>query len=140
MKKLLLTLLAISVAILTIASCNEQPVAPDTPTKEPNPLVGTKWYASYADYLMVLEFTSDTDVNGYFAKSNGVYSSGLTSGTYTVSGNSVKFTGLTYRWIYAYYRLESGTISGSLLSTKGQETFNIDKGEWYSWTETFTKQ
>ena len=102
--------------------------------------MGTKWFASYSDYLMVLEFTSETEVTGYFAKPNGVYYSGQTTGTYTVSGSRVTFSGLTYRWIYAYYRLESGSVNGSLLSTAGQYTFNIDKGDWSSWTETFSKQ
>ena len=108
--------------------------------EEPNPLVGTKWFASYSDYLMVLEFTSDTQVTGYFAKPNGVYYSGQTSGTYKVTGNTVTFTDLTFRWIYAYYRPERATISGSLLSASGQYTFNIDKGDWSPWTETFSKQ
>jgi len=42
--------------------------------------------------------------------------------------------------MYAYYRLESASISGSLLSGSGQYTFNIDNGDWSSWTETFSKQ
>ena len=136
MRKFLSLVFAIVIGVLSLTSCEK--ATPDT--KESNPLVGTKWYASYSDYLMVLEFTSDTDVTGYFAKPNGVYYSGQTSGTYKVSGNSVTFSGLTYRWIYAYYRLESGTVNGSLLSTTGQKTFDIDNGDWSSWTETFSKQ
>lgn len=136
MRKLLSILAACFIGILCLSSCEK--VTPDT--METNPLVGTKWYTSYADYLMVLEFTSDTEVTGYFAKPNGVYYSGQTSGTYKVSGKSVTFSGLTYRWIYAYYRLSSGTVNGSLLSTTGQKTFDIDKGDWSSWTETFSKQ
>lgn len=136
MRKLLSILAACFIGIICLSSCEK--ATPDT--KETNPLVGTKWYASYSDYLMVLEFTSDTDVTGYFAKPNGVYYSGQTSGTYKVSGNSVTFSGLTYRWIYAYYRLSSGTVNGSLLSTTGQKTFDIEKGDWSSWTETFSKQ
>lgn len=136
MRKILSILFACAIGILCLSSCEK--ATPDT--KEPNPLVGTKWYTSFADYLMVLEFTSDTDVTGYFAKPNGVYYSGQTSGTYKVSGNSVTFSGLTYRWIYAYYRLSSGTVNGSLLSTTGQKTFDIEKGDWSSWTETFSKQ
>ena len=136
MRKLFSILTACAIGILSLASCEK--ATPDI--KESNPLVGTKWYASYSDYLMVLEFTSATEVTGYFAKPNGVYYSGQTSGTYKVSGNSVTFNGLTYRWIYAYYRLESGRVNGSLLSTTGQKTFNIDKGDWSSWTDTFSKQ
>ena len=89
---------------------------------------------------MVLEFTSETEVMGYFAKPNGVYYKGRANGTYSVSGNRVTFSGLTYQWIYAYYRLESGSISGSLLSTTGKRTFDIEKGEWATWNDTFSKQ
>lgn len=134
MKKFIYLLLVAFVAVLSLSSCEK------TSEKEENPLVGTKWFASYSDYLMVLEFTSDTEVTGYFAKDNGVYYSGRTSGTYTVSGNKVTFNDLTYRWIYAYYKLQSATISGSLLSGTGQYTFNIDKGDWSPWNETFSKQ
>lgn len=136
MRKILSIILVALCSVLSFSSC-EKAVAI---AKEPNPLVGTKWYTSYSDYLMVLEFTSDTEVTGYFAKPNGVYYTGQTTGTYKVSGNSVTFSGLTYRWIYAYYRLESGSVNGSLLSTSGQKTFDIDKGDWSSWTETFSKQ
>ena len=136
MRKFLSILTVCAISILSLSSCEK--ATPDT--KGPNPLVGTKWYTSYADYLMVLEFTSATEVTGYFAKPNGVYYSGQTTGTYKVSGNSVTFSGLTYRWIYAYYRLESGSVKGSLLSTTGQRTFDIDKGDWSSWTDTFSKQ
>lgn len=136
MRKFLYILLAIALGITCLSSCGK-----DNPgSKEPNPLVGTKWFASYADYLMVLEFTSETDVTGYFAKPNGVYDSGQSSGKYTFSGNRVTFFDLTYRWMYAYYRLEIGSVNGSLLSTSGQKTFDIDKGDWSSWTETFSKQ
>ena len=136
MRKFLSLVFAIAIGVLSLSSCEK--ATPDT--KESNPLVGTKWYASYSDYLMVLEFTSATEVTGYFAKPNGVYYSGQTTGTYKVSGNTVTFTGLMYRWIYAYYRLESGSVNGSLLSTSGQKTFDIDKGDWLSWTDTFSKQ
>ena len=134
MKKLFALLSVLIIAMVSFTGC-EKPAK-----EEPNPLAGTKWFASYSDYLMVLEFTSDTEVTGYFAKPNGVYYSGQTSGTYKVTGSKVTFSGLTYRWMYAYYRLETGSISGSLLSTSGQYTFNIDKGDWSPWTETFSKQ
>lgn len=134
MKRLLSILSVLIIACLAFSSCNKE-----TP-KEENPLLGTKWFASYADYLMVLEFTSDTEVTGYFAKDNGVYYSGRTSGNYKVTGNTVTFSGLTFRWIYAYYRPERASISGSLLSATGQYTFDIDKGDWSPWNESFSRQ
>lgn len=94
MKKFFILLSALIISIVSFTACEK------TVKEEPNPLVGTKWFASYSDYLMVLEFTSDTQVTGYFAKDNGAYYTGQTSGTYKVSGNSVTFSGLTYRWIY----------------------------------------
>ena len=82
MKKLFTLLSVLIITFVSFTSCEK-------PTKEePNPLVGTKWFASYSDYLMVLEFTSDTQVTGYFAKPNGVYYSGQTAGTYKVSGKT----------------------------------------------------
>ena len=105
-----------------------------------NTLVGTKWYTSYSDYLMVLEFVSKNQVIGYFAKPNGVYYSGKVNGTYSTNGNSVTFSNMTYQWMYAYYKLEAASIDGSLLSTSGKKTFDIDSGNWYSWSETFSKQ
>lgn len=76
MRKFLSLVFAIVIGVLSLTSCEK--ATPDT--KESNPLVGTKWYASYSDYLMVLEFTSDANVTGYFAKPNGVYYSGQTTG------------------------------------------------------------
>lgn len=136
MRKAIFLLVAALSGLFLFSSCQ----TPEPEPQEVNPLVGTKWYASYSDYLMVLEFPSDTEVIGYFAKENGVFYGGRTNGTYSVSGNRVTFAGLTYQWIYAYYKLESGTISGSLLSTTGQRTFNIEKGEWSPWSDTFSKQ
>lgn len=104
-----------------------------------NKLVGTKWYASYADYLMVLEFSSSKDVVGYFATQNGVYDNGRTTGTYKINGDKVTFSNMTYNWYgNAYYRLDSGSINGGLLSTIGQS--NLYNTGWRSWSETFTQQ
>ncbi|MEE0990529.1 MAG: hypothetical protein UIC45_04345 [Paludibacteraceae bacterium] len=81
--------LFLSLFILLIVSCsNEETVD--------NPLVGTKWTTSYADYMMVLEFTSNNDVTGYFANPTGEYYSGIVNGTYTLKGNSVNFSNLTF--------------------------------------------
>lgn len=134
MKKFFSILFALIIAIVSFASCEK------SDPKVSNPLVGTKWFASYSDYLMVLEFTSDSDVIGYFATDNGVYYSGKTSGAYKIAGNSVTFSDLSFRWMYAYYRPESASVSESLLSVTGQYTFNIDKGDWSAWSKTFSKQ
>ena len=104
-----------------------------------NKLVGTKWYSSYSNYLMVLEFSSQNNVVGYFATQNGVYNNGRTTGTYKVDGDNVTFSNMTYNWYdNAYYRLDSGNINGSLLSITGQS--NLYNTGWNAWYETFTKQ
>lgn len=125
-KFLLLSILMLMVSCSTIET-------------EDNPLIGTKWTTSYSDYLMVLEFTSNNQVTGYFAKSNGVYNSGMVNGSYTLKGNQIIFSDLTYKWIYAYYRVESATLTGSLLSTNGKQTFDIDSGEWSDWDKVWNK-
>lgn len=129
--KRILSLALVIISIICTLSCSKE--------KDRNPLVGTKWTTSYADDLMVLEFTSDKDVTGYFAKSSGAYLSGQIQGTYSFSNNNITFSNMTFRWMYAYYRLDSGTLSGSLLNTTGKETFNIDGGEWFDWKETWSK-
>lgn len=131
--KRILSIALVIFSILCALSCTKNT------TDSGNPLVGTKWTTSYSDYLMVLEFTSEKDVTGYFAKPSGAYYSGQIQGTYSFSNNSITFSDMTFRWMYAYYKLESGTLSGSLLNTKGKETFNIDGGEWFDWERTWSK-
>src|SRR5574344_698293 len=75
-------------------------------------LISTKWTTSYVDYTMVIEFMLESKVKSYFAEPNGVYDSGRTNRTHKVSGNNITFSNLTFKWIYAYYRLLTGTISG----------------------------
>ena len=134
MKKHLSVLILFTVTLLSFSSCNK-----DNPQQEQNLLVGTKWCSTYSDYLMVLEFTSATEVTAYFAKENGVYDSGKTTSPYTLSGNKVTFSDLTLRWIYAYYKFETASLDGALLSVSGQYTFNISSGEWAPWSKTFSK-
>lgn len=131
MKRILCYLIAVISAVVSLSSCDKDS------TK--NELVGTKWSSSYADYLMVLEFVSDTQVQGYFAKPNGTYYSGQITGTYKIDDNTIVFSNMTYRWMYAYYELNSGKVNGSLLSTEGKQTFDIDKGDWSDWKETWNK-
>lgn len=103
-------------------------------------IVGTKWTTSFSDDMIVIEFTSSNEVIGYFANSGGGIIWDVVRGTYTKSGNSITFHNLTLKWIYAYYELQSGTVSGSVLTTRGRETFNIESSNWYSWNETWTKK
>lgn len=102
-----------------------------------NNLIGTEWKTSYADDIMVLKFISSNEVQGYFANSDGAYLSGETTGSYSLKDNVVYFSGITYQWIYAYYKLEKGYINGSLLKTEGVYTFNKENNNWYEWEETW---
>lgn len=132
MKRFLPFLVAI-MGLLAIYSCQK-----DDSGK--NSLSGTKWTATYSDLLMVLEFTSSSDVIGYFAKENGTYYTGMTNGKYKVSGDRITFTNLTFRYAYAGYELESGSINGPLLTANGVYSMNVDKGNWSSWSKTFNRQ
>lgn len=104
-----------------------------------NNLIGTEWQTSYADHIMVLKFISSNEVQGYFAQPNGAYLSGEVTGTYTLNDNVVVFSGITYQWMYAYYKLEKGYVNGTLLKTEGLYTFNKDKNDWDEWEETWAQ-
>lgn len=76
------------ITLLFLASCTPE----EKNNKATNPLTGTKWATSYADYYMVIEFTSENQVQGYFAKGSSLtYHNGLTNGSYSVSGSNVTF-------------------------------------------------
>lgn len=136
LKYAVILMLGLSMAS-NLASCNKEET-PSTP-QQPS-IVGTKWTTTYADYVMVLEFTSNNEVIGYFANTGGAITGSVFNGTYSKTNNSITFSNLRYRWIYAYYELQTGTINGSILSTKGRETFDINSGNWYEWNENWNKQ
>ena len=107
-----------------------------------NDLIGTIWTAPYADHQMVLKFTSSSQCEAYFADGNLNYVRGATQGTYSISGNSVTFSGMDIVWIYAHYVLKNGTYSGSFLKTTG-DTYNVTssgEGNHSTWTETWSKR
>ena len=137
MKKLHLIIMLAAVVLL--AGCTKQ----ETPTTEQNSVVGTKWTTSYADDIMVLEFASATEVIAYFTYSNGALIGDVFNGTYQQNGNAITFNNFRIRWLFSsscYYELRSGTIVGSILQTKGRETFDITNGNWSSWSENWNKQ
>ena len=134
MKKTLF-ILAVITAMTAFSGC----------TKEEDKLVGTKWMTSdYGDKTIVLEFTSSSTVIGYIASENGVIDGNTYSGSYSISGNSITFNNMRIirktSAVWNYYDLQTGILNGSIISTVGKETYNLDSGQWYSWNMTWNKQ
>lgn len=122
------------VASSLFISCSE-PIDESTD----NELIGTEWHTSYADYIMVLKFISSDEVQGYFAQPDGTYYSGDIIGTYAINDKVVTFSDITFKWMYAYYKLEKGYLNGALLKTEGLYTFDIDDENWKEWEETWAQ-
>lgn len=137
MKRLHLIIM-LTVAFL-LAGCTKQET-PVTPTPQQNSIVGTKWTTSYSDDSMVIEFASNSEVIGYFANSSGGIIGDVFNGTYYKSGNTITFKNFRLRWIYAYYELQTGTISGSVISTRGKECWNIESNTWVDWNKNWVKK
>lgn len=128
------------ITLLFLASCTPE----EKNNKATNPLTGTKWATSYADYYMVIEFTSENQVQGYFAKGSSLtYHNGLTNGSYSVSGSNVTFNNFDIIWnafgSRSHYKPQTGTFSGSIMQTKGQSSIYSDN-DWHSWDKTWNKQ
>ena len=119
--------------LLTVSCSNEETLD--------NSLVGTKWTTSYGSNIMVIEFTSNEDVVGYFAKPSGVYYCGMVDGTYTLKDNTVYFANMTFDYgIHIYYKLQTATINGNLMSSSGMEIYDLEKGvSSYNWNEFWSK-
>lgn len=132
MKKLVL-ILAVVTAMAAISGCNKQ-------AEDSNILVGTKWVTTCSnDEIIVLEFSSSSEVTGYIASIEGIISGNPYKGSYSLSGSSIAFNGLQIKRIYHLYELRSGTISGSILSTSGREKYG-ENGQWFGWNTNWNKK
>lgn len=107
-----------------------------------NALVGTKWVTSYADYYMVIEFVSENQVQGYFAKGdNYAYLQGLTTGSYSLNGKSITFSGFDIIYSYmlnSHYKPQTGSFNGGIMQTQGLQSVYSDN-DWKPWNETWSK-
>ena len=108
-----------------------------------NSLSGTTWTAPYgSDELFLIKFTSNTKCESYFADRNLNFVRSAKQGSYKVSGSTVSFYGIEFVHIYMVYKLQSGTISGNFMNTKGENytsTTSGGEGVHYEWNKTWNK-
>lgn len=134
MKTIVKLLLICFALALLMPSCSKK----DKSTNS-NDLVGTKWTTTYADHFMVIEFTSSSQVQGYIATgSNLAYYGGLSSGSYSASGNNITFNGFDIVYLSCHYKPNTGSINGGVMRTQGQKSL-YSNNDWTSWNETWTK-
>lgn len=127
-------LVCIATAVLMLSCSKNKDDAQNS-----NGLAGTKWATSYADHFMVIEFGSGSQVQGYIATGSGLtYYGGLSTGSYSVSGNNVTFSGFDILYLSCHYKPQSGTISDGVMRTQGQKSL-YSNNDWTSWNETWTK-
>jgi hypothetical protein len=114
MKRILLMLVGVVMLGCVMSSCSK-----DESNKQQNPLIGTLW-AEDDDAPLRLEFIDATTVSlwGSYQKPD--------TGTYTVSGNTVTFTGLesenygTYKYISATFTNNSMIVSYTMSSSPNE--------------------
>lgn len=138
-----LYLLLICFATTTMLSCSKEGNnGSNSGNQSSNELIGTKWVTSYADDYMVIEFVSENQVQGYFAKGdNYAYWLGLSTGSYSLNGKNITFSGFDIVYSYvlnSHYKPQTGTYSGSIMQTQGLESIYSDN-DWTPWNETWSK-
>ena len=88
MKKIYFLLLFITTILAT--SCNS---SEDEPKVDSNPMVNTVWASSYGDYVLWIEFTSNSDFLNYMGDMNGnTNTTGVNYGKYKYSNGRIDFT------------------------------------------------
>lgn len=127
--------LCIILLLLCLASCSNE----EKKDAVNNPLIGTKWATSYVDdHFMVIEFTSEKQVQAYFAQGSSLtYYCGLTTGSYSISENKITFNNVDLVRITTQYVPLTGTFNGSIMQTQGKESI---ANNWRTWNKTWNKQ
>lgn len=135
MKKFLSMTLLLTAMFLTFSACSSD-------DDDTNSLSGTEWVAKFADnHYIVIKFTSDSNVEGYFTDTNFVTVGSISTGTYSVKDNQVTFNNFIIKYYaIAGYRYESAQISGSAMTTTYYWKYNTSSNWGASQTDTFSKK
>lgn len=135
MKKLFSMTLLLTAMFLTFSSCSKD-------DDNGNSLSGTKWATKFADNdYIVIEFVSDSEVEGYFTDANFVIVGNPSTGKYSMNDNKITFNNFIINYAgIAKYKYSEATISGSILRTSYQWKYN-SSNDWGSIsTDNFQKQ
>jgi hypothetical protein len=87
---------------------------------EENPLVETVWASSYGQYVLWIEFTSDSDFLNYMGDDSGnTNTTGVTYGKYNYSNGAVNFTSHN-----STSPFDKATVSGSVMELTYKSGFS----------------
>lgn len=134
MKKFLSITLLLTAMFLTFSSCSKE-------DDDENSLSGTEWVTKYADDYLIIKFTSDSKVEGYFADSNFVMDGKLSSGTYTLDGNQVIFNNFIVKYMgMVEYKYTKAVISSSAMTVDYYMKYTSSSDWGKALTDTFSKR
>ena len=135
MKKFFSMTLLLTAMFLTFSACSSD-------DDEKNSLSGTEWIRKYTDdHYIIIKFTSDSKVEGYFTDTNFVMVGSSSSGTYSMQYNQVTFSNFIIKYYgIAGYRYENAQISGSSMTTTYYWKYNASSDWGSSLTDTFSKR
>lgn len=135
MKKFLCMTLLLTAMFLTFSACSSD-------DDDTNSLSGTEWVAKFADnHYIIIKFTSDSNVEGYFTDINFVTVGSISTGTYSMKDNQVAFNNFIIKYYgIAGYRYENAQISGSAMTTTYYWKYNTSSNWGSSQTDTFSKK
>ena len=134
MKKFLSMTLLLTAMFLTFSACSSD--------DENNSLSGTEWITKFADnHYIIIKFTSDSNVEGYFTDTNFVMVGSLSTGKYSMKDNQVTFNNFIIKYYgIAEYRYESAQISGSAMTTTYYWKYSSSTDWGSSSTDNFSKR
>lgn len=136
MKKFLGMAMLLTAMFLTLSSCSKDD------DENGKSLSGTKWVAKYADnHYIVIEFVSDSQVEGYFTDTNFVIVGNPSTGSYDISDNKVTFNNFIIKYYgIAQYRYMEATVSSSTMRTTYQWKYNTSTDWGTLETDNFQKK